>query len=733
MSFDWLNIPGLENSEINFGTSQESTSPPPNVSFDFGSTPTVNVVKEQDRRSILDYGRSQSDSSIPTEGSGKGKDVQSQHPNHYRIPQHHHDVQRQIHPQTPEQQDHLQQRKRQVQNREGDAYKESSDDLRVPLSLSRSQLTKEEVRTYLRWYNYITARTHGKLVKLADVFKFLSNFNITEELKVRIHAIFRTCKSALNIGQFFAVLRLISKALLEGIIPIRRMILEKAPIPQPRPILSSGDRNEVYEEVDEDEEAGNNGNNGQKVDFDSFASLLLTGKSMRKRIKRKITNGTDRNKRVRFSEQLTFQEMPTEGEGELQTQNEDTEDVDEANQANLDLSLPMDQLLRRIAKSKKKNSALVSSLPNEQQETEEEKQVLEDMKDSLSHFKQIQTVDFASVSANNVPSITLNNNDTNGDGFHEQSSQASLQPLKPTSTGSANYLFRQEYNQASMTDLSEQPIMEPLKPTATGSANYLVRSHFGPAQQSYPERIQNEVESTHLPGGLQPLKPTATGSGNYLMKQQFNQQLSGGSMVSPAASPDAFSSPQHTGQVTNIPNLQAPQPHLPLQQQISPQVTPQTQQNLFSTNIPQHQNMLSAPNPASNYFHALLSNSPSPSPSNLNLPAMNNNTSPYQAVTNGHIPTSQSRAIYNSGYQYSSPVQNQQQQLFNNTQQQQQHQQQHQQMLHPQRFGNSNGTLPSQGSYGMPLSNSPRNGDILGDLQSLQQQVDALQNAYGRR
>lgn len=711
MSFDWLNVPGLNSDESNVTIGQASQMPPPNVSFNFGAGPAMNLDTDQTaNNSRIKPTSSKSDSYLETVGSSRlnrphslsdaaqkhlddsthGLDQSKTHGKQQNGPQ-------------PEEETLVA------------SYKETSEELKVPLSLSRSQLTRDEVRTYLRWYNCITIRTHSKLVRLIDIFKFLSNFNITEELRERIAIIFRTCKNALNIGQFFAVLRLVSKALIEHKMPNRRMILEQAPIPQPRPILSSGDRQEVYEEVEE--EPGDP--NSQKVDFDSFASLLLTGKSVRKRIRRRITNAAEQSKRVRFSEHLTFQEAPSSDglDAKPEEQTDDNEENDK-----LDLSLPMDQLLKRMAKRKEKNTALVSSMPSEQPQTEEEREVLEEMKDSLSHFKQIQTVDFASMAPSSLPSIVLDGGNTSNSSEVPQATSQPLQPLKPTSTGSANYLFRQHYNQPQEPQAPNQAPLLPLKPTATGSANYLMREHVPSLQQEM--RNPSPTNGSSPVGGLQPLKPTATGSGNYLMKQHYNQQFSGPSVASnPTSNMEKLSSPQYNGQFIADNHLHAPQPHVSLQQQLSPQITPQTQ------NVQQPQGFLSASNPAGDYFQSLLSHSPSPNPSSTNLPTMAPG-SPYQNVLGEQTPTSQSRATYNSGYQYSSPVPNQQQAMFTGSNMQQQRQQKTQQFLSQQRY---NTGFAAPRPYTMPAPVSPQGGDILSDLQSLQRQVDALQNSYSRR
>lgn len=752
MSFDWLNIPGINTNDSNVAVESGSYLPPPNVSFNVESG-SSNNEQNAGSRPIEQV----ASPSVPSDRSTRSGNSNQTPQHHQSDPSSSNHLDRQDH--RAQHQSHHKHGQRPHSQTEV-SYRESPEELRVPLSLSRSQLTREEVRTYLRWYNYITSRTHYKLVKLVEVFKFLANFRLSEELKVRIETIFRTCKNALNIGQFFAVLRLVSKALIENVMPNRRMILEKAPIPAPRPILSSNDRHEIYEEVEEDPDA-----NEQKVDFDSFASLLLTGKSVQKRIRRRIPDSLDKNKRVRFSEHLTFQEPPseeTEGTGSHEVSDE------EENDDKLDLSLPMDQLLKRMAKRKEKNSALVSSMPSEQQETEEEKEELADMKDSLSHFKQIQTVDFASIAPGQLPSIKVDDNN-NGNGPNAEP----LQPLKPTSTGSANSLFRQHYNQTTNGDY-EQPL-QPLKPTATGSANYLVRNHV-PPQQEAPSGPPN---GTSPVGGLQPLRPTATGSGNYLLKQQLGQQqlqgqqlqgqqqqgqhqmgqqqqgqqqmsqqqigqqhlaqqqsgqqqigqqqmgqqplaqqYSSSGLTSPANGAERYPSPQHTGQLPTDQYLHAPQPRMSMQQQLSPQVTPQQ-------DFQQHQNMLPVPpNPAGSYFQSLLSNSPSPNPSNLNLSNMPNRSSPYQYPPNNLAPTSQSRAMYNEGYPYSNPPPGRQQQMFTGPPHQPQ------QQGFPQQGYTSN-LAPSR-PYTMPNPSSPQSGDILSDLHSLQQQVDALHNTYRR-
>lgn len=224
-------------------------------------------------------------------------------------------------------------------------------------------------------------------------------------------------------------------------------------------------------------------------------------------------------------------------------------------------------------------------MPSEQQETEEEKKVLEDMKDSLSHFKQIQTVDSASLpissvflqNGNTLPTSNVNNTAV--------PQQIPLEPLKPTATGSANHLVREEYNQGlHPSNGAIQTGLQPLKPTATGSANYLMRSHMEQPQSIKPSSTPETVTNS---GGLQPLKPTATGSANYLMKQHISPSVNNPvSSMFQAQFTNQSSSPQSTGPAfLNSPNITLPQSN---QQQPYQEVN-STQAKIEPSNIsPQH-------------------------------------------------------------------------------------------------------------------------------------------------
>ncbi|KAL3229712.1 Protein SCD5 [Nakaseomyces bracarensis] len=845
MSFDWLNVPGL-----NTGTDDRQSSNLPTVSFNFGDSSNTN----NDLHFLDETMKSSSDPALVRKLDSQGRDVPPASGAYLQQNGLHRSQEVLSEPQNRSRGNTLNSQSHNPIHQLQDDYKETPEDLRVPLSLSQAQLTHEELRTYIRWYNYITARTHGKLIKLTDIFQFMKNFNITEELKNRIFLVFRSCKNALNIGQFFAVLRLLAKALLAGVLPNRQMILEKAPIPRPRPILNKEGGNEFYEEIEEDvpetsgDVSGNQSGSGEKVDFDSFASLLLTGKKVRKRVRRKVKNSVFKNKKVRFAEKVTFQDAPHYGKGKQNQSGQDTpspEDDSTTEDGPLDLSLPMDQLLKQMAK-RKKNSALVSSVPTEQQETEEEREILSDMKDSLSHFKQIQAPD----SVTQIPPIIAQDGNQNGSTAHNSTifntgigimnqfptpnnavdnAEPELQPLKPTATGSANYLMKSHMDTSAPAPQFDNPpiippanqteVMEPLKPTATGSANYLMKQQFKPPTTSHPP-VPQQMSSPEPNGQVfsnqsmnmhsMPLSPNSTNQQNML-PQTHGQNLQ----------PQISQMQQNTtqGMQQHIPQMQQQnntQQQLP--QQATPQlvVQPQAQhQNHITINPPQTQqsnhqqtfqptqqqqpirgpnnsqtnglqlpnntgmnnlrvespSMLSPNNAAGNYFQSLLSHSPSPNNSQTNIHSnLTGQLSPNLSYGNNiqtaqptigqqrmqQTGTGQQLPIYNNNnssigvynqyqqppiqHQNSQPPPQQNRPPFGNMQQHQP------QQGVPQYFQSDiqgsyntnnqrymNNASPVGNNQGMPTSNQISTQDILGNLQSLKQQVDALQNQYSGR
>ena len=313
---------------------------------------------------------------------------------------------------------------------------------RIPRSLESTFLSREEIKNYSRWFNDIIAKKKhsGETIRLMDIFEFLhNNFTVSEDVKNKIVLIFNDIKQNIGLDNFFAVLRCLVLLINEnGKIPTRELLLDTAlPTLKPRSILAKiDDKEEVYEEVTDDPGPG-------QLDFDNFASLLMTGKSHR--VKRVVMRNGNRvkNKSVRFSDKLvTFED---------EKQYYDYENTEDLNvNTKLDFSLPMDQLMQNMSQQQT------------EERSKEDEAELADMKESLTHFQNLPKVDNVSLSMTGaLPHMN----------FQQQqfSNNNVLQPLKPTATGSANYMMN---HQNMNTNQSPQY----LQPTATGSANHLFSS-----------------------------------------------------------------------------------------------------------------------------------------------------------------------------------------------------------------------------------------------------------------
>lgn len=334
---------------------------------------------------------------------------------------------------------------------------------RIPKSMGRDVLSKEEIKNYTRWFNDIIAKKKdsGETIKLIDVFKFLhTNFSVSEEIKQKMFLIFEDIKQNIGLDNFFAVLRCLVVLINEkGKLPTRQLLLEKAlPTLKPRSILANNeDKEEVYEEVTDDTSPG-------QLDYDNFASLLMTGKSHR--VKRVVIRNGSRvqNKSVKFSDKLvTYEdEEPVYEYGKEEESTPKTK---------LDFSLPMDQLMEQM---------------NNQQHgqgSKEDEAELADMKESLTHFQNLPKVDNVSLSMNGaLPYMNI----------QQQSANNVLQPLRPTATGSANHM---------MSHHNTNP-PKYLQPTATGSANHLFSSGRQPNNMFNTSFGSNNMPS----GGLNDLK-----------------------------------------------------------------------------------------------------------------------------------------------------------------------------------------------------------------------------------
>lgn len=305
---------------------------------------------------------------------------------------------------------------------------------RIPKSLGKDVLSKEEIKNYSRWFNDIIAKKKhsGETIRLIDVFNFLhTNFRVSDEIKQKMFLIFEDIKQNIGLDNFFVVLRCLVLLINEnGKLPTRQLLMERAlPTLKPRSILANNaDKEEVYEEVTDDTSPG-------QLDYDNFASLLMTGKSHR--VKRVVMRNGNRvqNKSVKFSDKLVTYE---DEEPVYYDKEEDLQP-----KTKLDFSLPMDQLMEQM-------SSQQYGQGNKEDEAE-----LADMKESLTHFQNLPKVDNVSLSMTGaLPHMNFQ---------QQQSANNVLQPLRPTATGSANHM------------MSHQGTTPPqyLQPTATGSANHL--------------------------------------------------------------------------------------------------------------------------------------------------------------------------------------------------------------------------------------------------------------------
>lgn len=269
-----------------------------------------------------------------------------------------------------------------------------SSDESIPLSLTAQDLTLQESKTYMRWYSDILARTNSRTVTINDIYTFLNNFKIPQNAKEKINKIFFKILSSINIGEFFALLRVISHVLL-GEEPSRSLVKVQASIPCPPSILSKKRQKEEEEELEQDT------NDQQPLDIDSFTQFLLTGErpSSNKRSKKL--------KSVKFSDQVDVHDdngiSPAESPLPVEQQQ-------------MDYLLPMDQLLERMKKP-----------------DEEEKEVLKDMESQMNHFQHLNTVDTMSVGG--TPFLQPN---MTGPAQMARIFSPSPEPLRPNITGPAD-------------------------------------------------------------------------------------------------------------------------------------------------------------------------------------------------------------------------------------------------------------------------------------------------------
>jgi len=271
----------------------------------------------------------------------------------------------------------------------------------IPLSLTAQELTLQESKTYMRWYSDILARTNSRTISIHDVYNFLNNFKIPEKIKEIINKIFFKILHSINIGEFFALLRLISHTL-QGETPLRSLIKIKAPVPTPPSILSK-------KRLQEEEETDQNQEPQQPLDIDGFTQFLLTGErpSSNKRSKK--------SKSVKFSDEVDVHDasLISPAQSPLLV---DQLQLLQQQQQQLDYLLPMDKLLQQMKKP-----------------DEEEKEVLKDMESQMNHFQNLNAVDTMSVGG--TPYLQPN---MTGPAQMARLFSPSPEPLRPNVTGPAD-------------------------------------------------------------------------------------------------------------------------------------------------------------------------------------------------------------------------------------------------------------------------------------------------------
>ncbi|KAH3671787.1 hypothetical protein WICMUC_004545 [Wickerhamomyces mucosus] len=344
---------------------------------------------------------------------------------------------------------------------------ESVEDLKAPLSLTADQLTRDEAKTYLRWYNDLVVRKGTKLIRLYDVFQYLNNFKLSEKIIKTLEKIFKDCIS-LNIGEFFALLRVIAHTII-GETPRRKLTSIPAPLLKPRSILSrkrfQESNEEEYGELPTSQISG-------KLDLDTFTQFLMTGeKPDPSRKKKKL-----KSKRVMFKDEVSVE--PT--------------DLKPIEPLKIDLSLPMDQLLQKLPPKSQ----------NHQQQINEEEE-LKDLQESMSHF---QNVNVDSALIHGVPSTIsssffeqLGSGLNSPDPSSQQQQQQQQNQLSPNPTGTRPTLLAPNHT-------GPVPFGD-LKPDITGSTSSNNHGYLSP----------NYTGNTTP----QPLTPSVTGSLSNSMRQNF--------------------------------------------------------------------------------------------------------------------------------------------------------------------------------------------------------------------
>ncbi|PSK38849.1 hypothetical protein C7M61_002153 [Candidozyma pseudohaemuli] len=252
----------------------------------------------------------------------------------------------------------------------------------ISLSLTAQELTLEESKTYMRWYLDILARTNLRTISMNDVYQFLSNFRLLADAQEKINRLFSKILHLINIGEFFALLRVVSHTL-AGEEPSRRLIKIQTSVPTPPSILLKKRQNDDEEEPKEPEPVPELPS--KPLDLDLFTQFMLTGERPDERIPKKRSK---KLKLVKFSDQIV-----TDVHDPASDRQQNAQPPGE-----LDYLLPMDQLMNRLNASKAGPSGSSLQVPRSSpgpihSPDPEEKQILRDMEPQMNHFQNLNSVD----------------------------------------------------------------------------------------------------------------------------------------------------------------------------------------------------------------------------------------------------------------------------------------------------------------------------------------------------
>lgn len=432
------------------------------------------------------------------------------------------------------------------ENGASDEYESS-----IPLSLTAQELTLQESKTYMRWYSDILARTNSRTISIWDVFSFLTNFKIADKIREQISHIFHKISQSINIGEFFALLRVISHTL-RGEKPLRKLIKVVAPVPTPPSILSKKRLNDEEDSSNEDRSDGEvdnvqdgKSNNDSKsmapLDIDGFTQFLLTGE----RPGSNSSTNSNSNSRKRKSKKVKFSDqVDVHDDSNYLTPMESPQPV---SQNPLDYTLPMDQLLKQMQNNQQLQNP---------QEQEEEKEVLKDV--DINNFQHLNSVDTVSVGGTPVPPSNFDNSDGQDGNL-----------LKPNMTGPAQ--ISKMFSSLQPDFKTNEPDLKPLRPNVTGPAD-MARLFSPPAVQS-PQQVQQLQQSLSPPPiPQQPQQPQQ--QLQQLQQQElpkisllaFTSQMTGPTMENTLQNTLQNGKPpvpRHRSYSSPIPNKPAPPPPPP--------------------------------------------------------------------------------------------------------------------------------------------------------------------------